>query len=43
MNEQHNPWQVINEQEIYSNNWISLKHYDVINPRWEWYLWQSAF
>ena len=32
MNEQHNPWQVINEQEIYSNNWISLKHYDVINP-----------
>lgn len=32
MKEQHNPWQVTNEQEVYSNKWISLKHYDVINP-----------
>lgn len=32
MNEQHNPWQVVDQQEIYSNNWITLTHYNVINP-----------
>ncbi|MEP7317130.1 MAG: hypothetical protein ABI921_00255 [Panacibacter sp.] len=32
MNEQHNPWQIIDEQEIYSNKWIQLTHYNVINP-----------
>ena len=32
MNEQHNPWQVIDEQEIYTNNWLTLTHYNVTNP-----------
>lgn len=32
MNEQYNPWQVIDQQEIYTNNWITLTHYNVINP-----------
>lgn len=32
MNEQHNPWQVLAEQKIYENPWISLTQYDVINP-----------
>lgn len=29
---EHNPWQITSEKEIYSNPWISLVHYDVINP-----------
>jgi 8-oxo-dGTP pyrophosphatase MutT (NUDIX family) len=32
MKEHHNPWQIINEQEVYNNNWITVTHYDVINP-----------
>lgn len=32
MNEQHNPWQILHEQEAYDNNWIKVTHYDVINP-----------
>ena len=32
MNEQQNPWQIIDGQEVYSNSWISLTHYNVINP-----------
>lgn len=32
MNEQDNPWTILTEKEVYDNNWISLKHYDVINP-----------
>jgi len=32
MNEQHNPWQVIDELKIYDNNWITVTHYNVINP-----------
>ena len=32
MNEQHNPWQIIDEKEIYTNNWLTLTHYNVINP-----------
>jgi 8-oxo-dGTP pyrophosphatase MutT (NUDIX family) len=32
MNAQHNPWQIIDEQKIYDNNWITVTHYDVINP-----------
>src|SRR5580765_7252897 len=32
MNEQHNPWQVIDQQDAYNNNWITLTHYNVINP-----------
>jgi 8-oxo-dGTP pyrophosphatase MutT (NUDIX family) len=32
MNEHHNPWQIIDEQQVYNNNWISVTHYNVINP-----------
>jgi len=32
MDEQHNPWQIIDEQKIYDNNWITVTHFDVINP-----------
>lgn len=32
MNEQHNPWRIIDEQKIYDNNWITVIHYNVINP-----------
>jgi len=32
MSEQHNPWKIIGEQNIYDNPWINLTHYDVINP-----------
>jgi 8-oxo-dGTP pyrophosphatase MutT (NUDIX family) len=32
MNENQNPWQVIDEQEMYNNNWIKVIHYNVINP-----------
>jgi len=32
MNENHNPWQIIDEQEIYNNNWIKVTHSNVINP-----------
>jgi 8-oxo-dGTP pyrophosphatase MutT (NUDIX family) len=32
MNEHVNPWKIIDEQEIYDNNWITVTHYNVINP-----------
>jgi 8-oxo-dGTP pyrophosphatase MutT (NUDIX family) len=32
MNEQHNPWTVLNEKAVYDNPWISLSEYDVLNP-----------
>ena len=32
MDEHHNPWQVLSEQEIYDNAWINLTQYNVINP-----------
>ena len=32
MDEQHNPWTVQSEKEVYDNNWIRLTEYDVINP-----------
>lgn len=32
MNEQHNPWTVLNKKEVYDNRWINLTHFDVINP-----------
>jgi 8-oxo-dGTP pyrophosphatase MutT (NUDIX family) len=32
MNEEHNPWTVLNERTIYDNKWIGLTEYDVINP-----------
>ncbi|KAF0242644.1 MAG: hypothetical protein FD183_305 [Chitinophagaceae bacterium] len=28
----HNPWKIIDEQEIYNNPWIRLTQYNVINP-----------
>ena len=30
--ETENPWQVVSSQEIYSNPWINLTEYQVINP-----------
>jgi 8-oxo-dGTP pyrophosphatase MutT (NUDIX family) len=30
--EQINPWKVIDEQQAYDNQWISLIHYNVVNP-----------
>ena len=32
MNEHHNPWKIIDEQQVYNNNWISVTHYNVLNP-----------
>jgi 8-oxo-dGTP pyrophosphatase MutT (NUDIX family) len=32
MNEQHNPWTVIDESVIYDNKWIRLTEYNVLNP-----------
>lgn len=30
--EEQNPWQIKDEQVVYDNAWITLHHYDVINP-----------
>lgn len=32
MNETNNPWQIISEEEKYSNAWIQVSHFDVITP-----------
>lgn len=32
MNEEHNPWTIVNQKDIYDNPWISLTEYDVVNP-----------
>lgn len=32
MNEHYNPWQIIDGQQVYNNNWITVTHYNVINP-----------
>lgn len=32
MDEQHNPWQITGEKEIYNNPWIQVTEFDVINP-----------
>ncbi len=32
MNEQRNPWQIIDGKEMYDNNWLTVTHYNVINP-----------
>ena len=32
MNEHHNPWRVLDQQDIYDNAWINLTEYNVINP-----------
>ncbi|HMP93232.1 MAG TPA: NUDIX hydrolase [Phnomibacter sp.] len=29
---EHNPWQIISQQQVYTNPWISLIHHQVINP-----------
>lgn len=29
---ENNKWKVIDEEVVYNNNWISLHHYNVINP-----------
>ena len=33
MEEEHiNPWKIIDKDEVYDNNWISVNHINVINP-----------
>lgn len=32
MDEQHNPWTILGEKEVYDNKWINVTEYDVINP-----------
>lgn len=32
MNEQHNPWTLLNAKEVYANPWISVEHHEVLNP-----------
>ncbi|HTN06411.1 NUDIX hydrolase [Agriterribacter sp.] len=32
MNDQHNPWQIIDQRPIYDNQWIQVTEYNVINP-----------
>lgn len=32
MNEQHNPWTILNEKQVYDNKWIGVTEYDVLNP-----------
>lgn len=32
MDEQHNPWKILSEKEIYDNPWIKVTEYSVINP-----------
>jgi 8-oxo-dGTP pyrophosphatase MutT (NUDIX family) len=32
MNYEHNPWTVLDQQELYENDWIQLTEFQVINP-----------
>lgn len=32
MNEQQNPWKVLDQSEVYNNNWIQVTEYKVLNP-----------
>lgn len=32
MKQTDNPWTVVDGNEVYNNNWITLTHYNVINP-----------
>lgn len=32
INEQHNPWTIVAQQNVYDNPWINVTEYDVINP-----------
>ena len=44
MNEEHNPWTILDQKKIYENPWIELTEFQVINPIWrKWYLWQGSF
>jgi 8-oxo-dGTP pyrophosphatase MutT (NUDIX family) len=32
MNEQHNPWTILEEKKLYDNPWIAVTEYQVLNP-----------
>jgi 8-oxo-dGTP pyrophosphatase MutT (NUDIX family) len=32
MNENHNPWTILEAKDVYDNPWINVTEYDVINP-----------
>ena len=32
MNENHNPWTILQQKHVYENKWIGLTEYDVLNP-----------
>jgi len=32
MNENYNPWTILEQKEIYDNPWIKVTEYDVLNP-----------
>lgn len=32
MNEAINPWKILTAEEKYNNNWITVTHYNVVNP-----------
>lgn len=32
MNEQHNPWKIVSEKFVYSNPWVDVTEFGVINP-----------
>ena len=32
LDEQNNPWSIIDQSVVYDNNWISLIHHNVLNP-----------
>jgi 8-oxo-dGTP pyrophosphatase MutT (NUDIX family) len=32
MDENHNPWEILSENQAYDNPWINVTQYDVINP-----------
>ncbi len=33
IDEHHNPWQTLQTAVVYENNWIQVRHEDVINPK----------
>ena len=32
MDEQHNPWTIVDQKEVYDNKWINVTEYNVLNP-----------
>jgi 8-oxo-dGTP pyrophosphatase MutT (NUDIX family) len=32
MSNETNPWQILSTNEVYDNQWINVKHHDVLNP-----------